>query len=315
MGNCRGGTEPNGPPKSWKNLFCTVSGEFGINDVRDLLPGMCDDDIAACFCNGTYGWESPYEGSGPHSYPPRRQGRPMGLHCQPNKGDDGTPLHWGQHDPAELFGPDTGWCEAAAPNTRCECFLDGMGGDYCDQPHEQTCINQCSGHGTCYLGFCKCDPGYFGHDCANRAAGVPASAGVNFTERPWLSELVSAAEQAEQRRRPLIYVYDLPAEFNSRMLQYRLSKRECVWRQFTDSNQSFINTWTYSIENAFHERLLQANTVAAHMSPLCLSSAARLGIRSSEHRTLDPEEADFFYMPVYTSCFLHPVWGYVDHPW
>ncbi len=35
----------------------------------------------------------------------------------------------------------------------------------------------------------------------------------------------------------------------------------------------------------------------------------------SEHRTLDPEEADFFYMPVYTSCFLHPVWGYVDHPW
>lgn len=20
-------------------------------------------------------------------------------------------------------------------------------------------------------------------------------------------------------------------------------------------------------------------------------------------------------MPVYTSCFLHPVWGYVDHPW
>ncbi len=35
----------------------------------------------------------------------------------------------------------------------------------------------------------------------------------------------------------------------------------------------------------------------------------------SEHRTLDPEEADFFFMPVYTSCFLHPVWGYVDHPW
>lgn len=35
----------------------------------------------------------------------------------------------------------------------------------------------------------------------------------------------------------------------------------------------------------------------------------------SEHRTLGPEEADLFYMPVYTSCFLHPVWGYVDHPW
>ncbi len=45
-----------------------------------------------------------------------------------------------------------------------------------------------------------------------------------MTERPWLRELVSVAEQPKQRRRPLIYVYDLPAEFNSRMLQYRLNK-------------------------------------------------------------------------------------------
>ena len=35
----------------------------------------------------------------------------------------------------------------------------------------------------------------------------------------------------------------------------------------------------------------------------------------SEHHTLDPEEADYFYVPVYTSCFIHPVWGFVDHPW
>ena len=35
----------------------------------------------------------------------------------------------------------------------------------------------------------------------------------------------------------------------------------------------------------------------------------------TEHRTLDPEEADYFYMPVYTSCFMHPIYGYVDHPW
>lgn len=42
---------------------------------------------------------------------------------------------------------------------------------------------------------------------------------------------------------------------------------ECVWRHFTDSNQSIINTWTYGIENAFHERLLQANILAPHTSP------------------------------------------------
>jgi len=46
------------------------------------------------------------------------------------------------------------------------------------------------------------------------------------------------------------------------------------------------------IESAFHEMLLQ-----------------------SPHRTLDPEAADFFYVPVYTSCFIHLVYGWADTPW
>ena len=41
---------------------------------------------------------------------------------------------------------------------------------------------------------------------------------------------------------------------------------------------------TYSLEAGFLEMLLQ-----------------------SEHRILDPEEADFFYVPVFTSCFIYPV--------
>jgi hypothetical protein len=35
----------------------------------------------------------------------------------------------------------------------------------------------------------------------------------------------------------------------------------------------------------------------------------------SPHRTLDPEEADFFYVPAYTSCFMWPVHGWADYPW
>lgn len=53
---------------------------------------------------------------------------------------------------------------------------------------------------------------------------VVGSAGINLTEKPWLREVIPAAEQLPERRRPLIYVYDLPTEFNSRMLQYRLNK-------------------------------------------------------------------------------------------
>ncbi len=50
--------------------------------------------------------------------------------------------------------------------------------------------------------------------------------------------------------------------------------------------------WYVQIEHAFHEMLLQ-----------------------SPHRTLDPDSADFFYVPVYTSCYIHPVWGWADTPW
>jgi hypothetical protein len=35
----------------------------------------------------------------------------------------------------------------------------------------------------------------------------------------------------------------------------------------------------------------------------------------SEHRTLDPEEADYFYLPVYVACFINPILGSNDFPY
>ena len=51
---------------------------------------------------------------------------------------------------------------------RCDCFLDGLNGPLCNVTSEQSCIAQCSGHGHCQRGWCKCFPGYYGHDCAQR---------------------------------------------------------------------------------------------------------------------------------------------------
>ena len=31
-------------------------------------------------------------------------------------------------------------------------------------------------------------------------------------------------------------------------------------------------------------------------------------------RTFDPEEADFFYVPVYITCLIFPVLGWADFP-
>ena len=53
-----------------------------------------------------------------------------------------------------------------------------MGGDLCEIPLEQTCINQCSGRGTCYLGFCKCFPGWYGHACHRRSSRHSSNRGV-----------------------------------------------------------------------------------------------------------------------------------------
>lgn len=89
------------------------------------------------------------------------------------------------------------------------------------------------------------------------------------------------------RKRPLIYVYELPPIFNSHMLQYRLNLEDCVYRRyFADgiTNNLGHTLFTYSLESAFHEMLLQ-----------------------SEHRTLDAENADFYFIPIYISCFMSSV--------
>ena len=62
-----------------------------------------------------------------------------------------------------------------------------------------------------------------------------------------------------------IFVYDIPAEFHRELKQ---QQRRCVSDQ-------------YGTESRIHEDLLK--------SPI---------------RTLDPAEADFFYVPIYGECFL-----------
>ena len=49
---------------------------------------------------------------------------------------------------------------------------------------------------------------------------------VNVTDRPWVARHLTTPESmvSSPRRRPLVYIYDLPAEFNTRMHQYRLDK-------------------------------------------------------------------------------------------
>eukprot|EP00899_Mesostigma_viride_P009491 jgi/Mesvir1/18543/Mv17062-RA.1 len=83
-------------------------------------------------------------------------------------------------------------------------------------------------------------------------------------------------------KRPRIYVYELEPVFNSRVLQFR--RREyCVSREFVEhptGPKLRFQEWLYNFDFMLLEWLLH-----------------------SEHRTLDPEEADYFYVPYLASCY------------
>ena len=87
---------------------------------------------------------------------------------------------------------------------------------------------------------------------------------------------------APPRQRPLIYVYEMPQAVTTDLLQRRHDKLFCTHRTYLRQNvtqYAFGIYQGYVLELILHEWLL-----------------------SSPHRTLDPTEADWFYVPVYASC-------------
>jgi hypothetical protein len=109
-----------------------------------------------------------------------------------------------------------------------------------------------------------------------------------------------------------------------------------VWEAL---NSSHIHFDTYGVETLLHELLLKSpHRCAAQqrwwsswqraMPRRAAAPTSRLGLRlpTQQHphnpcpplrwrRTFDPEEADFFYVPIYSSCFAHPIYGFHDAPW
>ena len=65
------------------------------------------------------------------------------------------------------------------------------------------------------------------------------------------------------RKRPYIYVYDLPPEYNARMLQYKINPTACSWRLFHGWAENFSDFNSgdngYSIETFLHEAMLMSS--------------------------------------------------------
>ncbi|KAK4798590.1 hypothetical protein SAY86_030916 [Trapa natans] len=243
-----------------------------------------------CFCG---------EGT---KYPNRPVAEQCGFHINSPSEPDGPRLtNWTKPDFDNIFTTNTskpGWCnvdpaDAYASKVKfkedCDCKYDGLWGRFCEVPVSCTCINQCSGHGHCRGGFCQCDRGWYGVDCS-----VPS---VLSTLREWPRWLRPAAIEVPTdmklsgtlrnlnafvgKKRPLVYIYDLPPEFNSLLLEGRHFKLECVNRIYDDRNSTIWTDMLYGSQMALYESLL-----------------------ASPHRTLNGDEADFFFVPVLDSCII-----------
>ncbi|PON91690.1 Exostosin-like [Trema orientale] len=257
--------------------------------VVSICPAQCDTTRAMCFCG---------EGT---KYPNRPLAEACGFQFKLSSEPDGPKLtDWTKPD-EDVFttnGSKIGWCnvdpaEAYANNVKfkeeCDCKYDGLWGRFCEVPVLSTCINQCSGNGLCRGGFCQCNTGWYGVDCT-----VPS---VISSIREWPQWLLPAQIDVPdslhfgrkvvnlnaivKKKRPLVYVYDLPPDFNSLLLEGRHFKFECVNRLYDENNATLWTEQLYGAQVAFFESIL-----------------------ASPHRTLNGEEADFFFVPVLDSCII-----------
>ncbi|KAG2431441.1 hypothetical protein HXX76_009456 [Chlamydomonas incerta] len=271
------------------------------SNIHSRCGGICDDDLAICYCDGQgpdqFG-RIPAPPGSPPGTPPIRVGRPLVTeYMAPNETWDGK-WAFGKQPYANVYGPQ-GYCNVSKPVWAAVCSMDALAGPTCDEPLESFCPGACSGHGRCYLGYCYCDEGYYGHDCARRKAGMPLLSSTIPTT-PWLASVLREPPAAQEpppaptRKRPLIYVYDLEPFYQARVLQYRVSPPWCVHRHhlYPGNTTKWSDEWVYAVDTLLHESLL-----------------------ISEHRTFDPEEADFFYVPHQATCLPFPIGRWADFPW
>ncbi|KAI7997999.1 putative glucuronosyltransferase Os01g0926700 [Camellia lanceoleosa] len=258
--------------------------------VVSMCAAHCDTTRAMCFCGkGT-------------KYPNRPVAEACGFKVNlPSEPEGPKMTDWTKPDLDNIFTTNSsipGWCnvnpaEAYASKVRfkeeCDCKYDCLWGRFCEVPVLCTCINQCSGHGHCRGGFCQCDNGWYGIDCS-----IPSVLSVIRDWPQWLRPAQVDVPDSPQhvgnllnlnavveKKRPLIYVYDLPPEFNSLLLEGRHFKFECINRIYDENNVTLWTDQLYGSQMAFYESIL-----------------------ASSHRTLNGEEADFFFVPVLDSCII-----------
>lgn len=151
--------------------------------------------------------------------------------------------------------------------------------------HNDTDAHCCSGKGDCRMGLCMCRGGAFGMDCAHTAptASAPSTDTTSASERQSQHEAeASPTATAESDEPPpgltpglRIYVHEMP--FETGQTDLALNSYQGILN-FPRGNFPTKGDPLYSAEWRFLHSLLRDPTV----------------------RTLDPHEADLFFVPLFT---------------
>lgn len=94
--------------------------------------------------------------------------------------------------------------------------------------------------------------GYYGIDCSIPTASVLQKWPAWL--RPSIAEVAHNSPNVEivvTKKRPLIYVYDLPPEFNSHLLEGRHYRMECVNRIYSGDNKTIWTEHLYGAQVLF----------------------------------------------------------------
>ncbi|KAI3996940.1 hypothetical protein MKX01_021216 [Papaver californicum] len=258
--------------------------------IVSICPTYCDTTRAMCFCG---------EGT---KYPNRPVAETCGFQInEPSEPRGPKWTDWAKADLDNILTTNSskpGWCnvdpkEAYAETVKfkeeCDCKYDGISGRFCEVPVLTVCINQCSGHGGCRGGSCQCKDGWYGPDCSIPSVFSSIQewpqwlrpSTVDIPDNSHLTKALPGIKATVKKKRPLIYVYDLPPEFNSHLIEGRHFKFECVNRIYDDLNATVWTEQLYGSQMALLESML-----------------------ASPYRTLNGDEADYFFVPVLDSCII-----------
>ncbi|KXZ41223.1 hypothetical protein GPECTOR_636g743 [Gonium pectorale] len=102
--------------------------------------------------------------------------------------------------PLIRHGPD---CSIPLPDPLPACKANSHNAASCFSTSRSLCLNGCNGRGWCEGGFCHCQPGFYGTDCA---------LSVGPDGQP---ELLAGQGYAPRREGVKVYVYELPPVTNA----------------------------------------------------------------------------------------------------